>query len=711
MAKTKSPFLHLDKQQDIAVVTIDRPDSDVNTLTRQMLDELPELLDRLESDDAIRGVVLTSGKDDHFTTGADISLFQQLEHKGEAEELSREGNRLLRRLADLPKPVVAAIHGAALGGGLELALACDYRVASQHKKTRFALPEVQLGLLPGLGGTQRLPRLVGLPNALDMMLTGRNIYARQAKKMGLLDELIHRHGLLLAATNRARTFARSGLPSHKRRNPLYERILETTSTGRSVILSQARKNVLERTQGNYPAPLEILECVSVGMNRGFDTGIKEESRRFDKLVFTHESRMLIRLFFAMQEAKNIPGEDQAMPVRTMGVLGAGLMGAGIADLSAEQQINVLLKDQDLQTASRGMNTIWDELNRKTGKGIITSFERDRQLSRITPAGDYSLFKQADLVIEAVFENLQIKQQVLKEIEESTPDHCIFASNTSAIPLSRIGEHAGRPENLVGMHYFSPVRKMPLLELIVTPQTSERAKATAYRLGVQQGKTVIVVGDSPGFYANRILAPYLNEAMELLDEGVAIEHIDRVMKGYGFPVGPLVLVDEVGLDVAAHVGETMNDFFTRHGFQGSTLPQQLYRDGLKGKKNREGFYTYRDNGKRKEANKQVYDYVDGSGDRRLSPDAITRRLVLPMINEATRCLEEQVLANPADGDLGAILGFGFPAFLGGPFRYIDTNGASTVVEQLETLQKTYGDRFTPSDLLIKHAKKNTAFHTS
>lgn len=703
-------YLDLSYRGDIAILTLDQPGEKVNTLNENLISEFTALMEKLSAS-SVRGVVLTSGKKDNFIAGADVEMLKEKEAPGEVEELSRRGNRLLLQLERLEKPVVAAIHGTCLGGGLEVALACHYRVVSDHSKTVMGQPEVKLGLLPGGGGTQRLPRIIGLQNALTYMLTGKNIYPRQARKMGLADELTHRDAVVTAAV-RAVDKLEDRSYDRKDRRGILERLLEGNPLGRRIVFSQARKRARKESRGNYPAPGRIIDCVEEGYKNGTDAGLEAESVAFGELAATPQSKALVNLFFGMQGAKKNPSADRARTVDKIGVLGAGLMGSGIADVSANNDFRVLLKDQTVEQAAEGKRAVWEDLDEKAGKGIISEFERDRVGGLITATATYDGFENADLVIEAVFEDLELKRSILRETEHVLPSRAIFASNTSSLPIADIAEASGRPEQVIGMHYFSPVPKMPLLEIVKTERTAGWVTATARQVGVDQGKHVIVVNDGPGFYTTRILAPYMNEALKLLEEGISIEQLDRVMKDFGFPVGPAALFDEVGIDVAAHITEVLNPMFAERGAEPSRKPRELFDDGYKGKKNGKGFYRYEREGskrKKKEPNTEIYRYFGGSGREKMDPEKVQRRMSLAMINEAVHCLQEGILEAPGDGDLGAILGLGFPPFLGGPFRFADREGADTVLARLERLESRHGDRFRPAELLGEHASAGTRFY--
>lgn len=704
-------YLSTEKQDGILVVTLDQPDEKVNKLNEQLISEVQNLLQDAEQQN-IAGMVLISGKENNFIAGADVKMLKNKKAPDEVEDLSRRGNDLLLELEHFDKPVVAAIHGSCMGGGLEVAMACHYRVASDHDKTVMAQPEVQLGLLPGGGGTQRLPRLIGIQNALTYLLTGKNIYPRKAYTMGLVDELTHKDAILKAAKKAVQQLGK-GEFERKDKRPLLHQLMEGLSPLRKIIYSQARKRTQSDTKGNYPAPPGIIDCVEEGYENGMRAGLNLESRSFGQLAATPESRAMVNLFFAMQGAKKNPAAEKAEPIEKIGVLGAGLMGSGIADVSANKGgYRILLKDQNAEQAVEGKKYIWRDLEKKRKKKIISSFDRDRISGLITATGRYDGFENVHMVIEAVFEDLDLKQSILQEVEEFLPEKGIFASNTSSLPIRKIAEAAQRPKQVIGMHYFSPVPKMPLLEVITTEQTADWVTATAREVGIQQGKHVIVVNDGPGFYTTRILAPYMNEALMLLEEGISIEELDKHMKQFGFPVGPAALFDEVGIDVSAHITEVLSDLFTERGFDPSEKPTTLFEEGYKGKKNGKGFYHYEKEGsktKKKGPNKEIYRFFGGPDRSSVDTRTVQQRMTLMMINEAAWCLQDEILRNPTDGDLGAVLGLGFPPFLGGPFRYIDLQGADVIVERLETFQRGLGPRFKPADILKNYASANKKFH--
>jgi 3-hydroxyacyl-CoA dehydrogenase/enoyl-CoA hydratase/3-hydroxybutyryl-CoA epimerase len=699
----------------IAVVTIDLLGEPVNKVTAGLRTEFAEIFARLEGDTTVRGVVLASGKPDTWLAGADIDEFLTMSNAAEAEALSRGGQALLARLEALRIPVVAAIHGACLGGGLETALGCRYRVASEHPKTILALPEVQLGLIPGAGGTQRLPRLIGLQRALDMILTGRNVRAKRAYQMGLVDELVHPAILLDIAIDRARKLADGRLEvrhSPKGRGATGV-LLEDNPFGRSIVFRKAREGVLAKTHGHYPAPLAAIGAVQTGYDKGSEAGYREEARSFGEMAASDVCKQLIFLFFATNALKKDPGVEEPapapQPIDTLGVLGAGFMGAGIASIAVQQATPVRFKDTDLARVGKGLAAVSDVLREKLKKKQITRLQYEDQLSLIGGTTDYSGFGRASLVIEAVFEDIALKHRVLREVEPVLHPDAVYASNTSTIPIADIARVAQRPNRVLGMHFFSPVHKMPLLEVIVTHVTDRDATVSAVAYGKRLGKTVIVVNDAPGFYTTRTLSAYMNEAGRLLDEGVAIDAIDRALLDFGFPVGPITLLDEVGIDVGGKVGQVLAEAFGGRMAPSESL-RRVVESGRTGRKGKLGFYLYDEDGKKNAVDVSVYELLPHGAQRReMPPDEIRQRCILAMVNEAARCLEEGVLRSPRDGDVGAVFGIGFPPFRGGPFRYVDSVGAAEVVEELEQLNGRFPGRFAPAQLLLDHARSRKRFY--
>jgi 3-hydroxyacyl-CoA dehydrogenase/enoyl-CoA hydratase/3-hydroxybutyryl-CoA epimerase len=712
--RDESTGLSLELDQGVGVLTYDLPGAPINTLNSRVAPHFSRCFAEIESNPSILSVVLLSGKPDTWIAGADIDELRLIESAAQGEELSRSGQLLLDRLAAMRKPTLAAIHGAALGGGLEVALACRHRIVSDHEKSVMALPEVQLGLIPGAGGTQRLPRLIGLQAALDMILTGRNVRAKKALQIGLVHELVHPSILRAVAMQRAQQLGRGEAPpSRPRRQGTTEMLLEENSIGRRLVFRKAREGVLKKTNGRYPAPIAALDAVQRGYAEGIEAGLREEAARFGELTVSSESRQLVHLFFATTALKRDTGlphgvEGIARPIRKIGVLGAGFMGAGITAVAVQAGSLVRLKDASLDRVAGGWRAVREVLRERLKRKQITRLQMDDMLAQIGGTTDYSGFRSAQLVIEAVFEELSVKQQCLRDVEQAAPG-AIFASNTSTIPIRDIAAAAADPGRVVGMHFFSPVHKMPLLEVIVTPETHADTIATVVQYGRQLGKTVIVVRDGPGFYVNRILAPYINEAGRLLDEGAATDAIDAALTAFGFPVGPITLLDEVGLDIAGKSGPIMAAAFGAR-MQPSAALHRVIESGRLGRKARRGFYRYRDDGKRDGVDEAVYALTSAGQPRRaVDVSELQARTVLPMLNEAVRCLDEGIVRSARDGDLGAVFGIGFPPFLGGPFRYLDTLGAANVVQQLDALDARFPGRFTPADRLRHMAETGERFY--
>jgi len=703
------PMITLEHRDDgVVLVWLDHPDKPVNTLSPAVVEEFSATVAPLLDDASVRALVVVSAKPDTFIAGADLELIEGL---GEAEisAMSRDGNILLERIFTSSKPVVAAVHGAALGGGLEVALACHYILASDDPKTVLAQSEVMLGLLPAGGGTQRLVERVGLVAALPMLLTGKRVRARRAKRMGLVDAITTPGGIAETGARAALALADGRLKRRPRKKSLMDRFA-STAPGRTIVLRKARQQVARRTRGLYPAPPAILDCVETGLKKGRTAGLARESEYFGKLAVSPESRNLVRLFHAMNEAKKPSGGEEAREVSRLAVLGGGFMGAGVASVSLGL-CPVVVRDLSDEVLGAAAGVIDDGLRRQVRSGAIRSVEADRRRSRLLLTTEVEDIEGADLVIEAVFEDVELKRRVLAEAEERVAADAVFASNTSALPIADIAAGARHPERVLGMHYFSPVPKMPLLEIVVADATAPWAAAVAHAFGTKQGKTCIVVKDGPGFYTTRILAPFLNEAVLLVEEGARIDEVDRAMKDFGYPVGPLALVDEVGIDIGAHVADELGRAFADRGLDASDAMPRLYDAGLHGRKNGRGFYLYPAKKKKgpKPVNQEVYGLLGGAERRRVEASEIQERLALLMVNEAVHCLQEGVISSPRDGDLGAILGLGFPPFRGGPFRYVDSEGASTIVERLEALTEEHGGRFEPAAMLTEMVENGGGFY--
>lgn len=727
-------------EDGVAVITFDTPEEQVNTLSPEVGEQFERLLDRAQKDDAVKAVVFTSGKKDSFVAGAKIDFLQTIQTASEATAVSRRAQAGFNRLDAYPKPVVAAIHGACLGGGLEWALACDFRVASDSKKTQLGLPEVQLGLLPGAGGTQRLPALIGAQAALELILTGKSLKPHKAKKLGVVDEVVPQPILVDIAKRRAREMASGKLQPKRERGIGLRNVskgkglaeilkglsdkerwaefaLEDNPVGRKVLFDQARKQLLKKTRGKYPAPEKALEAVRAGLEGGLEKGLEAEAKLFGELVVSDVSRRLVEIFFATTALKKENGTSnpslKPRPVKKLGILGGGLMGGGIAFVTAQQLgIPVRIKERDDAGTGRALKHVHGLFDERVKRRSLTWRERDQKLALVTATTDFSGFKSADVVIEAVFEDIALKHQILADTEAATSPETIFASNTSSLPITQIAEGSKHPETVVGMHYFSPVQKMPLLEIITHKKTADWVTATCVDLGKKQGKTVIVVNDGPGFYTTRILAPYMNEAAYLLAEGADIAELDRALVDFGFPVGPITLLDEVGIDVGEKVAKILYEAFGDRLAPPEVL-KKINTDGRLGRKNKKGFYRYDEEAaakKKKEVDLTVYDLLPHGRDRKkLDRQEMAERCALQFVNEAIRCLGEDILRSPRDGDIGAIFGLGFPPFLGGPFRYADALGPAKILDRTEHYRQKFGKRFDPPPLLKDVVKTGAKFY--
>ncbi|APJ03069.1 3-hydroxyacyl-CoA dehydrogenase NAD-binding domain-containing protein [Silvanigrella aquatica] len=713
--KSKSNVFHFSMQDGICIIDMNDESKAVNSFTVSMLEDMDENLPKILAYEKLEGIIITSSKKNCFAAGADISIFSTFTSKEAGEEGSKELHRIVGYFANAPVPTIAAIHGTCLGGGLELSIACHYRICSSHPSTQLGLPEVQLGILPGGGGTQRLPRLIGIAPALDLILTGKKVDGKKALKLGLVDDVVPENQLLTKAIafckqvkGKKRMLPSSlGIVSSMQGHFDMQKIaLEGNPLGRYLISKQSRGMVMKSTKGRYPAPLKALQSVMNGVEMSLEKGLELEAKLFGELVVTEESRSLVHIFNIMTAAKKNPYPKNVqenaqnkyvnfleMGDSSVGVLGAGLMGSGIATVLAEKNIRSVMIDKESMGLQRGLKSVSSYFEDRFKKKRIKWFERDSKIYRVSPAMDFSALKTSSLIIEAVFEDLKIKHDVLKKCESMIPhSDFIFATNTSSLPISKIAEPAKKPENVVGMHFFSPVPKMPLVEIITTEKTSPEAVSAVFDLATIMGKQIIVVNDGPGFYTTRILAFQIAEALNILAEGAYIEHVDSAMEKFGMPVGPITLLDEVGIDVGEHIIKVLNSAFADR----LKVPKEIdsiSHEGRKGRKNNKGFYIY-SNGKKDKPDSSIY--KNFSQERKnFDLKEIADRCMYVFLNEAARCLDEKIIKSEDDGDLGAIFGLGFPPFLGGPFHYAKVLGKKNVKEKLTQLSAKHGKRFEPA----------------
>ena len=694
-------------EDGVAWIHLDDPAKNVNTLSSRYMEWFEETLDDLARQD-LRGLVLISDKPGYFIVGADIHELQALADPADVRQMLKRGHAIIGRFTELPFPTVAAIDGACLGGGLELSLACDWRLATDAPHTKLGVPEVLLGLFPGLGGSQRLPRLLAVPDALDLILTGKQVNARKAKRIGLVDDVCHPLVLRQAAL---RAVAKGKRPKKARKASRglgrALDLLARAPVANRVVYDQARSKVLKKGGDHYPAPLKAIDVVREGLSLPLDRALELEAEAFSELVVGDVAKGLMSIFFTKNEVEGRASKLAAgsREVGSIGVLGAGFMGSGIAQVLAYKGYEVLLKDRDHASLGRGLKHCGKLFSDLVKRRRMKPIERKMAMSRIVPRVDYTGFNRVPIVIEAVFEEVEVKHRVIREVEAAAGDDLIFASNTSTIPIARLAEASKRPENMIGMHFFSPVHKMPLLEIVKTEKTSDEALATTVEIGRRMGKTIIVVNDGPGFFTSRVLGPFVNEALFCLTQGASIDRIDRALTGWGWPVGPLALLDEVGIDVGHHAGQVMLDYAGDRA-QPAPVFARMIEAGRFGRKAGKGFYDY--SRKPKRVDDKVYELI-GWRSAEIDDLEIIERCWMQMLNETARCIEEGIIENPNDIDIGVIFGFGFPPFRGGMLREADKQGVDYVTARLEDYAERYGERLQPADLLVRMARKGEKFH--
>ncbi len=698
----KSAF-RLQLEDGLATLTFDLPDKKVNVFTREALTELEHLVEELPSRREIECLVLLSGKNRNFVAGADIEEIADVTDPKEASEGALYGQRLFRAWADLPFPTVAAIQGTCLGGGTELALASDYILISNRADIRIGLPEIRIGIVPAWGGCSRLPPRVGVMAALDMILAGKAVNPRKAFKIGLADALLPEGNFLFQVRKFAAQVIAGDLPTSKN-GGLKSALLEKNPIGRRVVFNQARKKVLESTGGHYPAPLRALEVIEIAERKGLEAGLAAEARATGELAVSPVSKNLIHIFHLMEDNKREPSGAEAATIDFAAVIGAGVMGGGIAQLiSQKADIPIRLKDLGPEPLASGMEHAASLFQKLVKRRRLQKPDAERKMALIEPTTNYEGFSRADLVVEAIVENLQVKQAVFAELAAHVREDTVLASNTSSLSIDLIGQETPEPDRVVGMHFFNPVHKMPLVEVVRGPKTADLAVATVAAFAKTLGKTPIVVQDGPGFLVNRLLTFYLTEALWLLDDGNSVEQIDNVMTDWGMPMGPLALIDEIGIDVAVKVSHIMADAV------GERLPLPSWVDRLEdtdrlGKKSGLGIYRY-DKGKRGHPDVAIYNLAGLPEPKSKSnPSQMVDRMVLPMVNEGSRCLDERIVSKAGDLDLAMIMGTGFPPFRGGLCRWADQLGLESVEAELVHLADSVGDRFRPSKALERATLK-------
>lgn len=716
---TTTLTLNIEKN-GVANLIFDLPNEKINKLSADVLAELEKALNVIDGNKGIRVLVITSHKDDIFIAGADINEIKDITTPEDALEKVSRGQNILTKIAQLKIPTIAVIDGACLGGGLELALACKYRVAITNPKTSLGLPEVNLGIIPGFGGTQRLPQLVGLQESLKMILSGKPVDANKAFKIGLVDDIIREEFLSEKLGHFVTEILKNGEKNHylqKRAEAKSKRFLfEKLLLGKFIIFHVARKDLYEKTKGQYPAPFYALEVIKRTYGKTYSTrGYKTELEAFCELAVGDISKNLIEIFFTSEALKKDSGIENniaATDVKNAALLGAGVMGGGIAWLFANNNINIRIKDITQSAIALGYNQIVKVFNQLKKIRKITPEQANIKISNVTAGLDFTGFDKAQVVIEAVVENMAVKKRILAEAESQVSADAVIASNTSSLSISEMAHSLQNPERFVGMHFFNPVNRMPLVEVIRGEKTSDQTIATIVKLSKKLGKTPIVVKDVAGFLVNRILLPYMNEAAYLLQEGAEIKRVDALIEKFGMPMGPFILADVVGIDVGVKVAHSLFESYGER-MRVATILDEIYNNHkeLLGKKVGKGFYIH--------SNNQVNQQIDGilSEVRKAKSihqiyihDAeILDRCILTMVNEAAKCLEENVVKNARYLDMAMIMGTGFPAFRGGVLRYADSLGIDKVVARLQEFNKKHGARFEVSKLLLEMAQKGQKFY--
>jgi 3-hydroxyacyl-CoA dehydrogenase / enoyl-CoA hydratase / 3-hydroxybutyryl-CoA epimerase len=722
----RAPSLVIDKDNGIATLWLDVTDKTYNVFNRQVLTDLKLAFDRIAPDSSIKLLFIRGKKKNGFVAGADLHEFQSITTSDQAMALSASGQQLFDQLERIPFPTVAVIHGPCLGGGLEFALACDYRVIIDHPKTQIGLPEIELGLVPGWGGTQRLPRVVGLERALQVILQRKRLNAREASEWGLADWTTSRQEDVNAlvttdpgGAHQLKKRPKHGMPLRTWR----QRLIESTPMGRGIMFRGAERILRRKVPDDMPAPFEALEAVRTGLTQGMSAGLVREREAIGRLAMTKACRNLMTLFFLIERARKLQEDvdkDSVPEIRRVGVVGAGTMGAGIAQLAALKGFDVVVQEVNDSALAAGVKKIEDLFQKAAERRLISDEEAKQKMAAIGRTTTWQGFDNTDLVIEAVIEDLQLKKGVFKELETRTRPNTILASNTSSLVIAQLQETLAHPERVAGLHFFNPVHKMPLLEVVRTKTTQEKVAETLTAWAAAVGKTPVLVGDAPGFLVNRILMPYLNEAGMLVAEGMPVEKVDLTMRRFGMPMGPLELLDQVGLDVAAHIAKSVGPAFGDRLKPHPAL-ELMCQSGWLGQKSGMGFYRYQ--GKKKTVNTEALAKlradVSGQGQQTesMKNDKLTadqmhdarERMVCLMVNEAAACLSEG-LAQSADViDLAMVLGTGWAPHRGGPLRYADDRGADDVVKTLETLSKNVGQRFEPCAELRRRASSTELFY--
>ena len=706
-------------ENGIGVMIIDAPDEHENRLSNEAISKFIDFLNNigndrkiLETDSSIKAIILRSGKRDNFIVGIDLKGLLEFRTADEGREYSLLMQEIIDKLERSRVPFIAAVNGSCHGIGLDICLACRYRVASDDSKTTFGYPEINLGLITGAGTTQRLPQVIGMKNAIDMIVSGKTLNSKQAMETGLIDEVVPREIILEIAKKRAhQLLERKIKPRSSRLKNILGKLDLKNTFGKKILLNNERKKAMRKEQSLNFAPIMAIEAMEIGMNSSFNRGLHVESVYFGELASSDFSRNLINLFLSTSEIKKDPvvkvGDITPFKIEKIVVVGAGEIGSALASVSAEKGFTVRLKDRDENTIGRGLQRCHNYFEERHKNEKITKIEMNAYLDSISATFDYTGFRRADMVIEISTEELDSRQNTLKEIEAITNDDCLISTCSISLPISQIAGHMKRMENVIGMNFFTPVHENQLIEIIVTENTSENTLSRALSFVKIIGKIPIVVKDSPGFFGTRIMIAYINEALHLLSEVGSIEKIDSSMIELGFREGPLMLVDRIGIDEVIQASKMMYEAFGER-FKAASIFDILFENGNNHPDNKRVFYLIDKNNKA--VNKTIYKSLPIRKMGAYFPKSeIQERLSLAMINEAVLCLEEGIIRSPRDGDIAAVMGLGFPPHLAGPFRFIDNIGAATILDKLENLASKYKSFFEPSKTLIDFAKQNRKFY--
>ncbi|MCW8821272.1 MAG: 3-hydroxyacyl-CoA dehydrogenase NAD-binding domain-containing protein [Sulfurovum sp.] len=692
-------------ERGIATLTFDTPDSEVNVLCFDALYELEQQITQMHDNMSIKALFIESAKEHIFIAGADIKEIKAFKNTSETVDKLRHGQEIFNQLENLPFPTVAIIDGACLGGGLELALACDYRVATNDAHTRIGLVEVSLGIIPGLGGTQRLPLLVGFSKSIELITASKRLKGDKALSLGLVDASVPSGYLGFKKEEFSKEILAGTLEAKVAKLRKGIRWYEMFAPVKMLIVKMARKEVLKQTAGHYPAPLKAIDVLEETLTMSLEEGLKIELEVFEPLATSQISKNLIELFFTSEKLKKESfSKAEAKEIKSAAVIGVGTMGSGIAWVLAYKDIPVRVGERSMHSIAQAMAKMMQSFERIKRRGRLTDREIGLKMDRVTYTIDMQGLTQTDIVIEAVNEDPAVKKKIYETLEATVSEHTIIATNTSSLEITELVKESFHPERFVGMHFFNPVQKMPLVEVIAGEKTSDETIATVVKLAKRLSKIPIKVSECAGFLVNRILMPYLNEAAKMFDEGENIEHIDELLTHFGMPMGPFTLADEVGIDIGEKVSTILYEAYGERMKPSKVLMQMTQNEWL-GKKTGTGFYTHK--GKDKFHNEHIHELHTNHAV--LDDAPIQDRTILIMVNEAARCLEEGVVANARYLDMAMVMGTGFPAFRGGLLRYADGEGLSNVVARLKLLEEKYGERFTPVKSLVEMAENGKTFY--